>query len=218
MEKFIDLAEDIDQKINDIQMKVLSGKIVLLDLELVPIFENIKNGLTINNLDKYSTTFKKSFDLLIQKFEELKRLINNLDKKENFIQYLKSNPSDSEVYELFNDCSVKPFTIQSLSSNFLNISSKKLSRERGYPVRIDQIDIDRTKIKESFLLEVPEQKFTEKLMDFFNAIKNKLPCSFDEIFEDDHDQIEIYEKFVYLLHLLQLGNIKYQKDTNFLYV
>ncbi|MFX1453964.1 MAG: hypothetical protein ACFFDB_01180 [Promethearchaeota archaeon] len=218
MEKFIDLAEEIDQRITDIQMKVLSGKIALLDLELVPIFENIKNALTINNIDKYSTTFKKSFHLLIQKFEELKRLINDLDKKENFIHYLKSNPSDSEVYELFKDCWVKPFTIQSLSSNFLNISSEKLSREREYPTSIDHIDLDGTKIKQSFLLEVPEQKFTEKLTGLFNTIKNKLPCSFDEIFEDDHDQIEIYEKFVYLLHLLQLGKIKYQKETNFLYV
>jgi len=55
-------------------------------------------------------------------------------------------------------------------------------------------------------------------MDFFNAIKYKFPCSFDDIFEDEHDQIIIYEKFVYILHLLQLGKIKYQKESNFLYM
>jgi len=38
------------------------------------------------------------------------------------------------------------------------------------------------------------------------------------VFDNELDQIEIYEQFVYLLHLLQLGKIKYQKDTNTLYL
>ena len=29
---------------------------------------------------------------------------------------------------------------------------------------------------------------------------------------------EIYEKFVYLLHLLQLGKIKYENETKTLYI
>ena len=42
--------------------------------------------------------------------------------------------------------------------------------------------------------------------------------SYDEIFEDEHDQIRIFENFVYLLHLLQLNLIKYQKETKYLYL
>ncbi len=216
MEEYKDLSEGINRKIQDIQLKVLSGEIALLDLELVPIFENIKDSLNIGNINNYSTAFKNSFQLLVNKFEELKILINNLDKKEGFFQYLKSNPEDLEVYELFNGCWVKPFNFESLSLNFLNFSNKKLLKERGYPAIIDHID--KVKIKQSFLLEVPEHNFTDKLMNFFNSIKNKFPCSFDEIFEEEQNQIEIYEKFVYILHLLQLGKIKYQKETNFLYL
>jgi hypothetical protein len=216
MEELKDLSEEINRKVEEIQLKVRSGEIALLDLELVPIFENIKDTLNTGNISKYSLAFKNSFQLLIQKFEELKILINNLDKKEGFLNYLKSNPEDSEVYELFNECWVKPFSMESLSLNFLNYSNEKLSKERGYPVTIAHLD--KVKRKQSFLLEVPEFKFTEKIMKFFNAIKNKLPCSFEEIFENEQDQIEIYENFVYLLHLLQLGKIKYQKETNFLYL
>ena len=216
MEESKDISEEINLKIEEIQVKVLSGEISLLDLELVPIFENIKDTLNIGNINKYSMVFKKSFQLLVQKFEELKILINSIDKKDSFFQYLRSNPDDSEIYQLFNDCWVTPFSIESLSLNFLNHSNEKLSKERGYPITIDHLD--KVKIKHSFLLEVPEFKFSEKIMNFYNAIKNKLPCSFDEIFENEQDQIEIYEKFVYLLHLLQLGKIKYQKETNFLYI
>lgn len=211
-----DIPEEIDKKIEAIQLKVLSGEISLLDLELVPIFENIKDSLNIGNIDKYSMVFKNGFQLLVQKFEELKILINNLDKKDSFFQYLRSNPDDSEIYQLFNDCWVKPFSIESLSLNFLNYSNEMLSKERGYPVPIDHLD--KVTVKYNFLLEVPELKFTEKIMNFYNTIKNKFPCSFDEIFENEQDQIKIYEKFVYLLHLLQLNKIKYQKETKFLYI
>ena len=52
----------------------------------------------------------------------------------------------------------------------------------------------------------------------YEKIKNRLPCLYDDIFEDEHDQLKIFENFVFLLHLLQLGKIKYQKETNFLYL
>ena len=216
MEESKDLSEEINRKIGEIQLKVLSGEISLLDLELVPIFDNIKDTLNIGNINKYSMAFKNGFQLLVQKFEELKILINSLDKGNSFFQYLKSNPNDSEIYQLFNDCWVKPFSIESLSLNFLDYSNEKLSKERGSPLTIDHLD--KVIVKQNFLLEVPELKFTEKIMIFYNTIKNKFPCSFDEIFENEQDQVEIYEKFVYLLHLLQLGKIRYQKETNFLYI
>jgi len=59
--------------------------------------------------------------------------------------------------------------------------------------------------------------FTTLLVSF-ELIKRKLPCSYDMIFEDENNQIKLFEHFVYLLHLLQLGKIKYQKESNFLYL
>ena len=43
MEETKDLSEEINKKIEEIQLKALSGEISLLDLKLVPIFENIKD-------------------------------------------------------------------------------------------------------------------------------------------------------------------------------
>ncbi len=211
-----DFSAEINRRVEEIQKKVLSGEITLLDLELVPIFENIKDKLDIENIKRYSLTFKKVFQLLVEKFEELKILINNLDKKESFFQYLKSNPKDLEIYNILNGCWIKLFNIESLSLNFLNTSREKLNKGSGYLITIDHID--KVKIKQNFLLEVPEQKFTEKINRFYNDIKNKFPCSFDEIFANEQDQIKIYEEFVFLLHLLQLNKIKYEKNTNTLYI
>ncbi|MHA2391631.1 MAG: hypothetical protein ACXAEX_06650 [Promethearchaeota archaeon] len=216
MEDYKDFSEEINGKIEEIEYKVLTGEINLLEVELVPIFENLKNSLNTSNIDKYSKTYENVFQLLIQKFEELKILINDLDRKEGFLEFLKGNPEDSEIHKLFDNCWIKPHTITTLSLDFLETSYKKLNVEKSYHTIIEHID--KIKVNQDFLLEVPEQKFTEKMLKFFNLIKNKLPCSFDEVFEDEKDQIKIYENFVYILHLLQIGKVKYQKETNYLYL
>jgi len=216
MGEYKDFSKELNRKIEEIQTKVISGEVTLLETELFPIFENLKDSLNIANLNKYSITYKNASHLLIQKFEELKILINNIDRKEGFIKFLKSNPEDSEIYHLLNECWIMPFNIESLSLDFLEFSRDKLSIKRGYPTSIEKVE--KVEVKDTFLLEVPEQKFTDKMLNFYNNIKKKLPCLFDEIFEGDQNQIRIYENFVYLLHLLQLGKIKYQKETNFLYI
>ena len=56
------------------------------------------------------------------------------------------------------------------------------------------------------------------MTEYFNGIKDKLPCSFNDIFGKEKIQEKIYENFVYLLHLLQLGKIKYENETKTLYI
>ncbi|MFX0030209.1 MAG: hypothetical protein ACFE8B_13440 [Candidatus Hermodarchaeota archaeon] len=216
MKEFNDISEEINRKIEEIQIKVMSGELTLLNIELFPIFENLKNSLNIWNLNKYSETYNNLFQLLVQKFEELKILINSIDRKDSFLTFLNSNPKDLEIDQLLSECWIKPFNINSLSVEFLEFSKDKLNTIKRDSTIIEQLD--KLEVKDTFLLEIPEQKFTEKMLMFFNSIKNKLPCAFDEIFEGEQNQIKLYENFVYLLHLLQLGKIKYQKQSNFLYL
>ncbi len=113
-------------------------------------------------------------------------------------------------------CWRKPFIIEALSLRFLELSRDRLCKERGPPIFIEHLD--KVKVSDDFILEVPKQKFTEKMMNFLNKIQSKLPCYFEDVFEEDKDQIVIFENFVYLLHLLQLKKIKYQKETSTLYM
>ena len=211
-----DISEGINRKIEDIHKKVLSGKITLLDFELVPLFEEIKNSLNVYNLNKYSKTYKDACGLLIQKFDELKNLLSSLDTQQKFSEYLKSNPDDLEIFELLKGCWRETFNIDGLSLEFLEFSKNKLCIDRGSPITIEHLE--KLKTKNDFLLEIPKYKFTEKMTEYFNTIKERLPCSFNDVFEDEHAQEKIYENFVYLLHLLQLGKIFYQKETNTLYI
>ena len=211
-----DITEVLNNRIRDIQKKILSGKVNLLDLELVPLFDELKDSLTVHNLEKSSETYKNACLLLNQKFDELRSMLSSLESEKQFLNYLNSNPSDLELYGLLNECWRNLFTIDALSLEFLELSQKRLGIDRGGPITIEHLQ--KAKVKDKFLLEIPKHKFTEKMMKFYISIRKKLPCSLEDIFEDYSEQEIIYENFVYLLHLLQLGKIKYLKETNVIYL
>ena len=215
MEK-IDFSEDINKKIESINDDVLSGKINLLDLELIPIFSDIKDSLSIFNIENYSESYVNACELLNRKFEELRNLLSSLDIEKKFIEFLKENPEEDKIIEIFNGCWNNYFELEALSLNFLEYAENRFCKEKTMDFTIEHLNKEKSDYE--FLLEIPKLKFTEKVEEFFNNIINKLPCYFEEAFEENIDQLKIYEQFVYLLHLLQLGKIKYQKETNTLYV
>jgi hypothetical protein len=210
------LPQEVRDQLVQIKHDILKGKISLLELELNPIFQEIIDSLSISNIFEYSHIYKETNDILYQKFEELKTLLIRMDSEQKYLDFLKKSPSDSEIALLFDGCWNRPFHIGCLSLSFLQNSQIKLSTRNREPIKIEELS--RIESKEQFLLEIPMQKFTEKMNDYFTSISGKLPSSLDELFDNEKDQLVIYENFIYLLHLLQLGKIKYQKDTKTFYI
>lgn len=207
--------EYLEKKIKQIEESVISANTSLLELELVPLFLNLKKLISTKNLEPSTEIYQRSYAILDQKFREFKELLRSLDNQNNFIQYLNQKPSDEEILCLMKECWLEPFLISTISLDFMVESHKKLIKRHFEPIIIKHLEL-REK-QEDFLLEVPEKTFVENMEFFYEQIVNILPCSFNEVFENEQDQITIYEKFVYLLHLLQLGRIKYQKETKTLY-
>ena len=212
----LDLSEKINKRIALIKDEVLSGKINLLDLQLNPIFSEIKDSISIYNIENYSQSYRNAVELLNQKFEELKNLLSSLDIEKKFEDFLKTNPNEAQISDLFRGCWRKIFHFEPISMKFLDYASNRYVKERLTNFNIEHLI--REKTNDQFLLEVPKFKFTEKISAFYEKIYKKLPCFFEDVFDNELDQIEIYEQFIYLLHLLQLGKVKYQKDTNTLYL
>ncbi len=211
----LDLSEKINERIALIKDDVLSGKINLLELQLNPIFSEIKNSISIYNIENYSHSYKNAVELLNQKFEELKNLLSSLDIEKKFEDFLKTHPNEDQISDIFRGCWKKTFHFEPISLKFLDYASNRYGKKRITNFNIEHLT--REKTNDQFLLEVPRYKYTEKISVFFDKIKEKLPCFFEDVFDNELDQIEIYEQFVYLLHLLQLGKIKYEKNTNTLY-
>lgn len=211
-----DITEELNERINALQKKILSGEVKLLDLELVPFFDELKDSLTVQNLEKSSVTYKNACLLLNQKFDELRLMLNSLESEKQFVNFLNSKPSDLEIYNLLSECWRNIFMIDVISLDFLELSQKRLDIDRRGLITIEHLQ--KAKVKDKFLLEIPKHKFTEKMMQFYESILEKLPCTLEAIFEEYTEQEVIYENFVYLLHLLQLNKLKYLKETNVIYL
>ena len=210
------LPQEVRDQLVQIKNDILKGKISLLELELNPIFQKIINSVSTTSIFQYSHLYKETNDLLYQKFEELKTLLIRMDNEQKYLDFLKKTPSDSEIAVLFKGCWSRPFHIGCLSLGFFQECQNKLSIRNREPIKIKELS--RIESKDQFLLEIPMQKFTEKMNDYFTSISEKLPCNLDELFDDEADQLAVYENFIYLLHLLQLGQIKYQKETKTFYI
>lgn len=211
----INKSKSIIEQIEEIERDFINGNIKLLNYELVPLFESIESSLQVSNLNNYSSSYKKACELLYEKFKELKKLIRSFESEKLYLNFLKEEPTDQEIAALFKGCWKRTFLLNQTSAKFLEACKKKLCAKKKSKKKV--LETEAVQSTEEFRLEIPKQKFSEKMMDFYQTIQDRLPCPYKEIFKQEKNQIEIYEKFIYLLHLIQMGKIKYQKETNYLY-
>ncbi len=213
--KLQDIREKISAEVEKIKDNLLNGRITLLETELVPLFVDLKNSLNIENIFPYSELFKEISLLLAQKFEELQKLINSLGKTNVVLQFLENEPSEATISQVLRYSWISPFNLPSISQNYLDKCKRSLVKERESHLIFEHPDM--IKKTRNFFLEMPEQNFIEKMNNFYNNIKDSLPCPYELIFKDETNQEKLFENFVYFLHLLQSGKLKYQKETNSIY-
>ena len=165
----IDFSEEINKKIENIKEEVIAGTIDLLNFELNPIFRDIKDSLSIFNIENYSDSYKNACELLRRKFEELRNLLSSLDIEKTFFDYLKENPKETEITEIMSGCWNYPFELDAVSLNFLEYASNRYCKEKLMDSKIEHLNREKTDFQ--FLLEIPMLKFTDKLNAFFNKIR-----------------------------------------------
>jgi len=213
-----DIYLEIFKFIEEIKEKVKNKNISLLDEDLSPIFIKIKNYLSISNLAELTELYGDACNLLNDKFRELRLLLESLDSEKKFLEFLSFNPSDSEIFNLIKSCWTEPFNIESISYKYLRSCGERLNQQRDGKIEVEEPIIESIPSDYNYEIEISEENFYDNMMQFYNNLKEKLPCYFDEAFDDYEDPWEAFQNFISLLHLLQLGKIKYQKETNFLYI
>ena len=140
----LDLSEKINRRITLIKDDVLSGKINLLELQLNPIFSEIKNSISIYNIENYSQSYKNAVELLNDKFEELKNLLRSLDIEKKFEDFLKTNPNEAQISDLFSGCWRRTFYLEPISLKFLDYASNRYVRERISNYNIEHLTREKT--------------------------------------------------------------------------
>jgi hypothetical protein len=207
--------KEINERVREIMKMVLAGDLSLLDFELKPLFREIRDSVNPKSINNYASTYSEMLDLLERKYNEFQDLINQINSDDLFLRFLEKNPNDDIISDCFTGCWRKAFTLRTVSLKGL---SKYFDRfTSSHKEFIDIQHINRSTKKGEYIFFVPKESFSEKMMDFYTVLVEKLPCDYDDLFKYEKNQLVIFENFVYLLHLLQIGKVKFQKETNILY-
>ena len=135
-----DFSVELVLQLDKIRKDIISGKISLLELELSSIFQKINETLNVKNLLNYSKPFESTCELLEDKFNELKKLLNTINSDKLFNDYLKKkSPNDNEIYSLLAKTWRDPFVVESISLEFLKYSNNRFSKEKKEINSIDHI-------------------------------------------------------------------------------
>jgi hypothetical protein len=85
---------------------------------------------------------------------------------------------------MFNSCWNINFELDAVYLNFLEYALNRFCKKKSMDLKIEHLN--KVKSDYQFLL-----KFTERVNALFNKIRNKLPCFFEDIFENETDQLKI---------------------------
>ena len=202
------------EKMAQIQMQVEQGHLSLLDIDLIPIFQQITENLSPEEILLGLSAMQSGTSILGLKIEEIRNFILFLSQKELIISYLTNLSSDEEYYHLLINHWETPFQLESISPEFLQSSYSALVSNK--PVQIVKKAsgiMDPGFQKELTELEVSQLSMKKELEIFLTSILPQLPQTFSALLSTYTDVEEYFRHFSYILHLTQEGSLYYDSST-----
>ncbi|MHA1520455.1 MAG: hypothetical protein ACTSRK_09755 [Promethearchaeota archaeon] len=198
-----------------IQLKVEQGHLSLLDIDLIPIFQQITENLSPDEILLGLSAMQSGTSILGLKIEEIRNFIIFLSHKDLIVAYLTSLSSDEEYYHVLIDHWESPLKLAAISSEFLQSSYSSLVSNK--PIRVEKKNksgiLETGILKEFNELEVSGLSMKKELEIFLTLIIPKLPQSFSDLLSIYTAEEDYFRHFSYILHLTQEGSLYYDNST-----
>ena len=210
MSKLISLLE----RIRFLKNQVLIGKKSLLDEDLESLFVEFKDLISESELETSIQIMNDGTIILEQKLEELRDFISLISQKNQILEYLKNSSSDESFAKILNKIWQSPLLLPHFSLSFLTKSFERLVLNKK-STNLGVFFKDKPILASPDIRELPEidKPYKIKMFEFLNSIRPIFPATLDDLLNKDHS-IDIYfEYFSYILHLLQLGYLTYNKSS-----
>ncbi len=210
MSKLISLLE----RISFLKNQVLTGKKSLLDEDLESLFVEFKDLISESDLETSIQIMNDGTIILEQKLEELRDFISFISQKNQILEYLKNPSSDEFFTKSLNKIWQSPlllphFSLAFLSKSFERLVLNKNSNNSGIIFK------EKPNLANPEIRELPEidKPYKMKMFGYLNSIRQILPATLDGLTNKSNSIDVYYESFSYILHLLQLGYLTYNKSS-----
>ena len=210
MSKLISLLE----RISFLKNQVLIGKKSLLDEDLESIFIEFKDLISESDLETSIQIMNDGTIILEQKLEELRDFISFISQKNQILEYLKNPSSDEFFTKILNKIWQSPLQLPHFSLSFLSKSFERLVLNKKSN-NLGIIFKEKPNLASPEIRELPEidKPYKMKMFGYLNSIRQILPSTLDGLTNKAHSIDIYYESFSFLLHLLQLGYLTYNKSS-----
>ena len=210
MSKLISLLE----RISFLKNQVLIGKKSLLDEDLESIFIEFKDLISESDLETSIQIMNDGTIILEQKLEELRDFISFISQKNQILEYLKNPSSDEFFTKILNKIWQSPLQLPHFSLSFLSKSFERLVLNKKSN-NLGIIFKEKPNLANPEIRELPEidKPYKMKMFGYLNSIRQILPSTLDGLTNKAHSIDIYYESFSFLLHLLQLGYLTYNKSS-----
>jgi hypothetical protein len=210
MSKLISLLE----RINFLKNQVLLGKKSLLDEDLEIFFVEFKDLISESDLETSIQIMNNGTIILEQKLNELRDFISFISQKNQILEYLKKSSSDEVFTKMLNKNWQSPLLLPHFSLSFLSKSFERLVLNKR-STNLGIIFKDKPELASPEIRELPEieKPYKMKMFGYLNSIRQILPATLDDLTDDAQSIDDYYDNFSYILHLLQLGYLTYNKSS-----
>jgi hypothetical protein len=218
IQECIKSAKNLDQLADHIatmRSYVSSGEISLIDQQLGPIFDSLRQLLTEDDLSKGLEILQNSTLFLTEKLDEINRFISQLSQREKYLRFLQQNPSDERLAGILSSVwnqpmRLFPFSIQFLHQSYTQLVQNKPIRRFFHSGEV----LESPSVKPTMKIDDKAAEFEIEMNMFYDELHSKLPLNLTEILSPYTEPEAYYTHFSYLLHLLYLGKLFFDRTTN----
>ena len=215
MSKLISLLE----RISFLKNQVLIGKKSLLDEDLESLFVEFKDLISESELETSIQIMDNGTIILEKKLDELRDFISIISQKNQILEFLKNSSSDESFVKILNKIWQTPLLLPNFSLSFLTKSFERLVLNKKSS-NLEILFKDKPILASPEIRELPEidKPYKMKMFEYLNSIRPILPATLDDLLNKNYSVDVYYENFSYILHLLPLGYLNYDKSSKIFFL
>jgi hypothetical protein len=218
LEKIISFDE-LSQYLESVISNIDHGKLNLVDIDFLSIYQVFQKIVNQSNLEQGIHEFQKTTDIFKDKINLIQDYINKAKSDIGCNVFIEKQKGNENLFQqLLYTCFKTPVVLSYYPNEYLYQEFDRWVSSSMQHRRKEFIDPERSIEKGDFTLACQEQSFGQSLDCFFDLIALKLPLKLTDLLKQAEDSDQLYNWFIYCLHLIQKHRLIYDKDSKILSV
>jgi len=206
--------DDLSKYLTEIVYDIEHGAVSLVDIDFQSIYQRFQGLVSASNLEEGIEEFGRTTAIFKDKISFIQDYINKAKSDIGCNVFIENNKGNEGLFQHVLMASITPPLVLSYyPSEYLYQAFERWCSSTIQRRRREYTEPERSVEKGNFTLACQEQSFDQNLDCFYTLIAPKLPLNLPSLLNQAANSDELYNWFIYCLHLIQKHRLEYDKDT-----